>query len=221
MKQKKLSARSVQQVLKILDDGKQLVISKKFSEAISTFTKGLEIDPLNLELLFYRAVWYLDFNQPDNTVKDWNSVLNIKADYKKLVYLIMSIAHKRLNKEKEALMVLWEGLKYFPKYSELYLARAQLHMQMRQYKNALSDFKLFGKYASKKYAGLIGEADALKKLGRVDEAIQTYSRCINKEVKMNSKNHYNTALEKRALTYFHIKNYPNAKNDFQLLEKEV
>lgn len=34
-----------------------------------------------------------------------------------------------------------------------------------------------------KYAGYLGEGDALKKLGHVDDAIQAYTKVINNEAK--------------------------------------
>ena len=113
------------------------------------FTTGLDEDPLNLVLLFYRAISYLDINEPENTIKDLICLLNIKPDYNKLAYLILSIAHKRMHNDIDALNVLWQGIKYFPKYSETYLARALLYMQLKNYEDALNDFQNFNKYANK------------------------------------------------------------------------
>ena len=70
------------------------------------FTTGLDEDPLNLVLLFYRAISYLDINEPENTIKDLICLLNIKPDYNKLAYLILSIAHKRMHNDIDALNVL-------------------------------------------------------------------------------------------------------------------
>lgn len=88
----------------------------------------------------------------------------MKPDYKKLVYLVLSIAYKRVEKNSDALETLSKGVKFFPKFADIYLARAHINLLLKKYKNALNDFISFNKYAKKKTAGYLGEGDALKKL---------------------------------------------------------
>ena len=90
------------------------------------FNTGLDEDFFNLVLLFYRAISYLDINEPENTVKNLIWLIIIKPDYNKLAYLILSIAHKRMQNDIDALKILSQSIKYFPKYSETYLAKAHL-----------------------------------------------------------------------------------------------
>lgn len=89
---------------------------------------------------------------------------------------------------------------------------------MKQYHNALNDFRAFSKYAHKKVAGYLGEGDALRKLGKLSEAIQCYSKIIDdQKIKSDSPNLYNSAVERRAITSFTVKKYENAKQDFEYI----
>lgn len=212
------SQRTLAKMQPILEEGKELIVNKKFKEAIEVFTKGLNYDPNYLEMLFYRGVSYLDYGKPNECIKDLQRLLSIKPDHKKLVYLILSIAYKRSDKITEALETLCQGLNNFPQFADIYLARAHIYLYLKQYKNALNDFRSFSKYAHKKTAGYLGEGDALKKLGRTDEAITSYSKIINDpSIKQESKSLYATALERRALTYFLRKDYTKSRKDFEAI----
>jgi tetratricopeptide (TPR) repeat protein len=199
----------------LLNEGKEYITLKKFPEAIEKFTKALEIDSNHLEVLFYRGVSYLDCGKPREAIKDLRRILSLMPDYKKLVYLILSIAYKRIEMNEEALNILWKGLRYFPKFSDIYLARAHIYLFLKQYEHALKDFRSFNKYAHKKTAGLLGEGDALKKLGQTDKAIEWYSKIVDDlKIRSESTSLYWTAVERRALTHFLCKNYDEAKSDF-------
>lgn len=213
-----LSQRSIAIVSKLIEEGKESIVQKNFKVAIEKFSKGLDIDSNNLSLLFYRGISYLDYSMPNETIKDLNRILNIQPDYKKIVYLILSIAYKRVDKNKESLDVLCKGINYFPKFSDIYLARAHIYLYMRQYNHALNDFRSFSKYAHKKVAGYLGEGDALRKLGKLNEAIEWYSRIVDDlQIKTDSPNLYNSAVERRAIALFSVKKYENAKQDFEYI----
>ena len=144
-----LSQRSVAIISKLIDEGKEFIVQKNFKVAIEKFSKGLDLDSNNLSLLFYRGISYLDYGKPSETIKDLNRIINIQPDYKKIVYLILSIAYKRGERNKESLEILCKGLNYFPKFSDIYLARAHIYLYMKQYTSALNDFRSFSKYAQK------------------------------------------------------------------------
>jgi tetratricopeptide (TPR) repeat protein len=142
--------------------------------------------------------------------------VTIKPDHKKLVYLVLSIAYKRVDENLNSLEILSKGVKYFPEFSDIYLARAHIYLFLKQYQNALNDFRSFNKYSFKKTAGYLGEGDALKKLGRLSEAIDCYTKIINDpQIYQSSNPLYTTAIERRALTYFINKNYKKARDDFE------
>ena len=105
-------------------------------------------------------------------------IINIKPDHKKLVYLVLSIAYKRIDKNLEALETLCKGSQIFPNFSDIYLVRAHIYLFLKQYQKALNDFRNFSKYAQKKTAGYLGEGDTLKKLGEYKKAVHCYSKII-------------------------------------------
>lgn len=211
-----LSQRSVARVNLFVEEAKELIVLKRFQEAIEILSKALQCDENNWEALFYRGLSYLDSGKPNEAIKDLNKILNIKPEHKKLVYLVLSIAYKRIDKNLASLETLSKGVKYFPKFSDIYLARAHIYLFLKQYQNALNDFRSFNKYAHKKTAGFLGEGDALKKLGRLTEAIDCYTKIIeDPEIHHSSNPLYTTAIERRALAYFIKKDFKKARDDFE------
>ena len=69
-----------------------------------------------------------------------------------------------------------------------------------------------------KVAGYMGEGDALRKLGKLHEAIDWYSKIIDDpKIKDDSPNLYNSAIERRAITLFTIKKFDKSKQDFEFI----
>jgi tetratricopeptide (TPR) repeat protein len=68
---------------------------------------------------------------------------------------------------------------------------------------------------------LLGEGDALNKLGYSKEAIEVYTKIVEDEkFKNDSRILYYLAVERRGMIYFHAKEYDKAKRDFNVLTEQ-
>ena len=90
------------------------------------FSKSLSLNKLNYDALFYRAVSNLDCGQPTKAIADLNDLVEQCADYRKTMFIVLSIAYRRVNDYTGALRTLSKALIKYPKYIEAYIARGQI-----------------------------------------------------------------------------------------------
>jgi len=92
------------------ESGKVLLGDKNYKEAMKMFTKSLTANKLNFDALFYRAVTLLDSGQPQKAIIDLNELIEVCPDYRKTIYIVLSIAHRRVNDYIGALRTLSKAL---------------------------------------------------------------------------------------------------------------
>ncbi|CAI2363482.1 unnamed protein product [Moneuplotes crassus] len=200
-RQSHIDKKSIEKIRVYLEDGKKLIAQRKFVEAIGHLTKALKLIDTNCSILF-------QIQNPKDSHKELQSTLHKHPSYKQLAYLVLAMAYKQ--KEND--------LEIIEKFSDIYLARAHIYLYLKKYHNALSDFRIFSLYSLDRTAGHLGEGDALKKLGKMEEAVKCYTRIITDEgLKHNRNPLYKTAIERRAITYFVMKEYLKSKADFETI----
>jgi tetratricopeptide (TPR) repeat protein len=100
-----------------------LLNDKKYPSALKSFTQSLSLNRGNFDALFYRGVCQLDHGQPEKAVADLNELIEACPEYRKTVYIVLSIAYRRQGDYTGALRALGKALIKYPKYIEAYLAR--------------------------------------------------------------------------------------------------
>ena len=96
---------------------------KRYKEAIAEFSKSFQINLNNFDALFYRAVANLDFGQPSKSIEDLNLLIEKCPDYRKTVFIVLSIAYRRVNDFMGSLRTLSKALNKYPRYTEACIAR--------------------------------------------------------------------------------------------------
>ena len=79
------------------ENGKVFLAEQKYSEAIKMFSKSLSLNKSNFDALFYRAVSNLDSGQPAKAITDLNDLVEKCPDYRKTMFIVLSIAYRRVN----------------------------------------------------------------------------------------------------------------------------
>lgn len=105
------------------------------------FTKSIASNKMNFDALFYRAVSNLDFGQPAKAIADLSMLCEECPDYRKTMFIVLSIAYRRVNDFTGALRTLSKALMKYPKYLEAYIARGQIYIFQKKWEKALSDFR--------------------------------------------------------------------------------
>lgn len=70
-------------------------MQKDYKEAIKCFNGSLKLNPVNKDSKYYRAICYLDIENPKKCIADLNEIINIDPMYNKTVYIVLSIAYRR------------------------------------------------------------------------------------------------------------------------------
>jgi tetratricopeptide (TPR) repeat protein len=115
---------------------------KKYKEAIKAFSKSLQNNKANFDALFYRGVTHLDSNQPLKAITDLNELIDTCPDYRKTMFIVLSIAYRRTNDYTGALRTLSKAIFKYPKYLEAYIARGQIYIFQKKWDKALTDFRI-------------------------------------------------------------------------------
>lgn len=60
---------------------------------------------------------------PDKAITDLNELIEICPDYRKTMFIVLSIAYRRIEDFINALRILSKSIAKYPKYLEAYIAR--------------------------------------------------------------------------------------------------
>ncbi len=142
------------------------------------FTKSFQANKTNYDALFYRAVTNLDQELPEKAIKDLEELMKICSDYRKTMFIVLSIAYRRVNDYLSSIRTLSKAIQLYPLYLEAYIARGQIYSFQKKWDKALNDFKMVLKNQPGNGMGHLGQGDCLKGLGKIEEAIQSYSQVI-------------------------------------------
>ena len=154
------------------EQGKVYLNDKKYKEAIRAFLKSLNLNKMNYDALFYKGVSELDNGQPEKAIADLNELIEYCPDYRKTVFIVLSIAYRRVNDYTGALRALSKAIMKYPRYIEAYVARGQIFIFQKKWDKALSDFRLVIQISPPDNGlGFLGQGDALKGIGNYQGAI--------------------------------------------------
>ena len=201
------------------EQGKVFLSDKKYKEAIKAFQKSVQSNRFNFDALFYRGVSQLDNGQPEKAIADLNELIEMCPDYRKTVFIVLSIAYRRVNDYTGALRTLSKAICKYPRYIEAYIARGQILIFQKKWDKALSDFRIVIQVSPENGLGYLGQGDSLKGIGNYNGALQSYTKAIEIDLSCMQQ-----GLMKRGILYLQMKYNDKALEDFdklcELAEKE-
>lgn len=68
----------------------------------------------------------LDQGQPEKAITDLNELIEICPEYRKTMFIVLSIAYRRVNDYTGALRTLSKAIQKYNRYIEAYIARGQI-----------------------------------------------------------------------------------------------
>lgn len=92
------------------ESGKIYLTEKMYKDAAKMFTKSLQVNKTNYDALFYRAVTNLDQELPEKAISDLEDLLKICPDYRKTMFIVLSIAYRRVNDYLSAIRALTKAI---------------------------------------------------------------------------------------------------------------
>jgi len=82
--------------------------------------------------------------------------VKICGDYRKTMFIVLSIAYRRVNDYISAIRALSKAIQKYPQYMEAFIARGQIYIFQKKWDKALQDFKMVLKYSPKNGMGYLG-----------------------------------------------------------------
>lgn len=95
--------------------------ARDYSEAITTGRSILSDYPNNLDALYIVGLSSSMLDRHEFTIKHFENLLSLHPNYKKNVYLFLSIAYKKIGKIESSFNVLTKALKLFEDFFEAYV----------------------------------------------------------------------------------------------------
>ena len=194
------------------EQGKVFLGDKKNKVAIKAFTKTVQMNKMKFVALFYKGVSQLDNGQPEKAIIDLNELIDICPDYRKTVFIVLSIAYRRVNDYTGALRTLSKAIVRYPRYIEAYIARGQIFIFQKKWDKSLSDFRMVIQVSPDNGLGYLGQGDSLKGIGNYNGALQSYSKAIEIDTTCMQQ-----GLMKRGILYLQMKYNDKALEDFNKL----
>ena len=71
----------------------------------------------------------------------FNKIIDNTSSSKKMIYIVLSIAYRRVQNYTEALKVLSKAITKHPKFVEAYVARGQIYLFLKKWDKAFIDFR--------------------------------------------------------------------------------
>jgi tetratricopeptide (TPR) repeat protein len=146
-------------------------------EAISNYTKALEINPRDAEAYYNRGIVYNRKSQYDEAISDFSKALKINPRYGDAYHGRGGIYTKR-GQYDEAISDYAKALEINPKDAAAYHRRGIIYTKKGQYDEAISDYTKALEINPKDAAAYGGRGLAYDNKGQYDYAISDYTKAL-------------------------------------------
>lgn len=190
--------------------------SKDYAEAISLGRDVLAEHPKSLDALYIVGLASSMVDRHESTIKHFETLLSLKPQYKKNVYLLLSIAYKKLGKTDASFRVLNMALRHFDRFFEAYvnaahqIYRAKLFQKQNKLEEAFADYSKALEIDDQKFSAKIGLGDICKARGDYRAAIAHYSSVLDQDQYL-----MDIVGLKRIGCYVHLKEFARAAEDLE------
>jgi tetratricopeptide (TPR) repeat protein len=207
----------------------------RFEEAVSDYTKAIELQPDMLAAYLYRALansaffnYYSihdsindngrnelsseDSRHIDLVISDLIHVLNIDNTFVP-IHVELGILYNFTGKYETALQCFNKALAIDPAYYSVFTERAKTFDALKEYQAAIDDLTYDIEHYSS-YSSFEHRADIYHKIGQIEKAVDDYSKLIEKEREDGYSFTLPRCLEKRGKCYQDLREDIKAKADF-------
>jgi len=189
-----IAAQSEQEDAKAHNDrGISYFQSRKFSEAISEFTKVIELDPKDALAYFWRGRSYATLGQYSQAISDLTK--SIELDPKNtFVYLWRGRSYRALGQYSQTISDYTKIIELRPKFAMSYPRRGIEYYDLGQYPQAIADFTKAIELDPKNALAYFWRGRSYAALGQYSQAISDFTRAI--ELDPENSATYNDAIQK-------------------------
>jgi len=150
----------------------------QYDEAISNYTKALEINPRDADAYYNRGVVYNRKGQSDEAISDFTKALEINPRDAH-AYYNRGIVYNRKSQSDEAISDFTKALEINPRYAEAYKSRGSTYDDKGQYDEAISDYTKALEIDPRDALEYRQRGDAYYSKGEYDSAISDFNKAID------------------------------------------
>lgn len=150
----------------------------KFEEAHKYVDQSIKLDPNNYQAYKWKAKILIDNGKYEKAIPLLNRAIKINPNRQSL-YVNRGSCYSTIGKNKLALQDFNKAIQIEPS-PKVFIRRAQLHSNMKQYKKAILDYTRGQKDDWNVDAIYIRKAFCYSKLGQLDKAVKEYDTLINR-----------------------------------------
>lgn len=186
-------------------------IRKEYDLAIQDYSKSLELNSENLDVLYARANTYLDMADFEMAIADYTTIIDKNPSYPN-IYFDRAYARIRLEKYSDAKSDLESQFQLTPKDFKSLANLINIKKILELYDEALSDYeKLLKEFPNQPNLHIVynNKANLHRKLDQLDDALLNINKAL--EIKRN----YDIGLFNRACIYLALEEEKKACDDFK------
>lgn len=181
-----------------------------FKRALEYFEKSLEINPSNLNALYYKAYSLEQLNEFDKAIEAYSITMKYKQDG--AIYFRRGWCYFRLKDYDSAIRDYNKASEYLPDNDEINMGKASVYLHTEKYQKLLDALNLHLEKVPDDLYSKANKANALSKLNRHSEALELFFELL---IKMPEK-HRHKICNGIANTYMLIEKYDKA---FEYVDK--
>jgi tetratricopeptide (TPR) repeat protein len=176
-------------------------------EAISNYTKALEINPRDAEAYYNRGIAYDNKGQYDQAISDYTKALEINPRDAE-AYYNRGIVYNRKSQYDEAISDFSKALKIDPRHAGAYYNRGIAYNKKVQYDQAVSDFNKALEINPRFAEAYRSRGSTYDDKGQYDDAISDYNKALEIDPR-DAEAYYN-----RGIAYDNKGQYDQAISDY-------
>jgi len=186
--------------------GEEAFSGGQYDQAISHYSKALEIYPRYFGAYNNRGLTYFKKKQYDQALSDYNKALEIDPNLAE-AYGNRGLLYLNTKQNDQAISDLNKALEIKPKDAEAYVNRGLAHFNNGEYERAISDYNRALEIDPKNARGYTSRGSYLIYKGQPDQAIADF----NKALEINPSD--GLAYSFRGLAHYSKKEYSKALDD--------
>ena len=195
----------------LMDRGNTELRQKHFPEAIKCYKRVLRDDPSKLDAMYNRAVCYMHLAQHKMAIPDLLAVSKENPFYDRQLYIALAMCFVAGGDPQTAIRQLSKGLSKYTSFTEGFLTRGKLYVQLQRWDKAVQDFYRAATLEPSSGEAYLGLADAFRGLGEYSNSIQAYAKAAEQPITLIP------ALMRRSRLYLDIGQHQQALEDLDLL----
>ena len=182
-----------------LDDQKQ---------AITDYTKAIEVDPDYAVAYFYRGLAYADLDKYGQAITDYTKAIELDSDYV-FAYLYRGFVYVDLGEYKQAITDYTKAIELDPNYAVAYYFRGLAYANLGEYDQAITDYTKTIELDPDYALAYDGRGFARNELKEYALAISDFTRAIELDPDLAF------AYSNRGWAYSQLGDYTQAFQDFE------